>query len=41
MTTYVYLSEPVARKPTEEERKDIDRFVAAFVAKKGCPPAGH
>jgi hypothetical protein len=40
MTTYVYLSNP-PRKPTDDEQERIDRFLAAFIAKKGCPPAGH
>lgn len=41
MTTYVYLSGSKPRKLTEAERPALDRFVAAFVAKKGGPPAGH
>jgi len=40
MTTYVYLSNP-PRSLTAQEREHVDRFVAAFVAKKGCSPAGH
>jgi len=27
--------------PTDEQRQQIDSFVAAFVAKKGLPPAGN
>jgi hypothetical protein len=28
-------------EPNEAQREHIDRFVAAFVLKKGTPPAGH
>jgi hypothetical protein len=27
--------------PNAAEREHIDRFVAAFLLKKGCVPAGH
>jgi hypothetical protein len=41
VTTYVYPFDPgPSRKPSRGERKHIDRFVAAFVVKKGGPPAG-
>jgi hypothetical protein len=40
-TTYVYPFDPgPPRTPSDAEREHIDRFVAAFVAKKGLPPAG-
>jgi hypothetical protein len=41
MTTYVYPFDPgPPRAPSDAERVHIDRFVAAFVVKKGLPPAG-
>jgi hypothetical protein len=39
--TYVYLSGSNPRKLREAERPALDRFVAAFVNKKGVSPAGH
>jgi hypothetical protein len=40
MTTYVLVQEPEPHRPDEAERSHIDRFVAAFLAKKALPPAG-
>jgi hypothetical protein len=40
VTTYAYIQDPEPHAPTTEEREHIDRFIAAFVAKKGGPPAG-
>lgn len=37
----VYVMHPEPHAPTDDERQRIDSFVAAFVAKKGGPPAGH
>jgi hypothetical protein len=40
MTTYVYVpTDSGARLPTAEEQQAVDRFVAAFMLKKGVPPA--
>lgn len=40
MPTNVY---PLRERPklSTEERECVDRFVAAFVLKKGLPPAGN
>jgi hypothetical protein len=40
MPTNVYLLRE-RRELTTEEREHVDRFVAAFVAKYGTPPAGN
>jgi hypothetical protein len=40
MTTYVLVQDPEPHRPDEAEREHLDRFVAAFVAKKDGPPAG-
>jgi hypothetical protein len=37
---YVYVQGPPWHDPTPEERERIDRFVAAFLAKKGVAPVG-
>lgn len=37
----VFVMHPEQHPPSDDERKLIDRFVSAFVAKKGTPPAGH
>ena len=42
ITTYAYVvADAGARPVAETERAALDAFIAAFVAKKGGPPAGH
>lgn len=39
--TYPYVvTDDGPRRPTAEEQTALDRFVAAFLLKKGTPPAG-
>ena len=38
--TYAYVQGPPWHDRSPEEREHIDRFVAAFLAKKGVMPAG-
>lgn len=41
MPTTVVFIQATGQMPTAEQQEHIDRFVAAFVAKKGGPPAGN
>lgn len=40
-TTIVSVLDGGPHEPTADEQVFIDRFVAAFLAKKNGPPAGH
>lgn len=42
MTTHAYVvTDSGSRAVTDAERPALDSFVAAFIAKKSEPPAGH